>query len=795
MDYLDGLNPSQKEAVLHVTGPSMVIAGAGSGKTRVLTYKIAHLMRKGVDPFNILSLTFTNKAAREMKERVGKIVGEGEARNIWMGTFHSIFARILRTEAAKLHYPSNFTIYDSSDSKSLLKAIMKDVGVDEKTYKVGLVLNRISSAKNNLLTAAAYNNNVNIQAEDRQMAKPKIGEIYKEYERRCFKAAAMDFDDLLFKANVLLKDFPEVLNKYQHRFKYILVDEYQDTNFSQYVIVKKLAALNENVCVVGDDAQSIYAFRGANIQNILNFQKDYPDSKTFKLEQNYRSTKNIVNAANHIIDYNTEQLDKTVWTANEEGAKVKVSRTLTDNEEGNLVANDIIDIKHNNQVQNSAFAILYRTNAQSRAMEEALRKKDVPYRIYGGTSFYQRKEIKDLLAYCRMVINPDDDEAFKRIINYPARGIGKTTLDKIAFLSNAEDKSMWKVISSSQLDSLEINSGAKNKVRHFIEMIQNFHILSKKKNAHQLVEDIAKTSTILTDLFSDKSPEGVARYDNIQELLNGIKEFVEDDVVKAIDIPYGEEAPLIEEGQEKSLAVFLQDIALLTDSDKDDKTDNNKVSLMTIHAAKGLEFPYVFIVGLEENLFPSQMSLSSRPDLEEERRLFYVALTRAEKEVRLSYAASRYRWGNLIYCEPSRFIEEIDDKFLEYTTPQEKKKNSFDNEQTGNFDNQRVNYRSTLKKGMSKVTKKDSKIPEPKIIPPHKKMVSIDASKRPVDPTFAASASKVEIGLRVEHLRFGKGEVTNMEGVEPDRKATIVFDNVGEKQLLLKFAKLRILKI
>lgn len=790
MDYIDGLNPSQKEAVLNTNGPSMVIAGAGSGKTRVLTVKIAHLMKNGVDPFNILSLTFTNKAAREMKERIGKIVGAGEARNIWMGTFHSVFARILRTESEKLHYPSNFTIYDTADSKSLLKGIMKDIGVDDKVYKVGLVLNRISSAKNNLLSATAYNNNTTIQAEDRQMSKPKIGEIYKEYERRCFKAAAMDFDDLLFKTNILLKDFPEVLNKYQHRFKYILVDEYQDTNFSQYVIVKKLAALNENVCVVGDDAQSIYAFRGANIQNILNFQKDYPDSKTFKLEQNYRSTKNIVNAANHIIENNKDQLDKTVWTDNEEGARIKVSRTLTDNEEGNLVANNIIELKHNNQAQNLAFAILYRTNAQSRAMEEALRKKDVPYRIYGGTSFYQRKEIKDLLCYCRLAINPDDDEALKRVINYPARGIGKTTLDKIIFAANADDKSIWKTISNSEFNSFPIQSGAKNKVNGFVEMIRNFNTLSTRKNAFELVEDIAKTSALLNDLFTDKTPEGIARYDNIQELLNGVKEFVEDDVAKAIDL----DSPQIEEGQEKSLAVFLQDIALLTDTDKDDKSDNNKVSLMTIHAAKGLEFPYVFIVGMEENLFPSQMSLSSRPDLEEERRLFYVALTRAEKEVRLSYSASRYRWGNLIYCEPSRFIEEIDEQFLEYDTPQEKPQSSFDDEIGDFFGSQPTNYRSTLKKGMLKVAKKSPTTPEPKIIPPHKKMVSIDASKRPVDPSFAASASKVKIGLRVEHLRFGKGEVTDVEGTEPNRKATIKFDAVGEKQLLLKFAKLRILK-
>lgn len=784
MDYLNGLNESQKAAVLHTEGPSMVIAGAGSGKTRVLTVRIAHLMRKGVDPFNILALTFTNKAAREMKERIAVITGPSEAKNLWMGTFHSVFARILRTESEKLHYPSNFTIYDTSDSKSLLKSIMKDLGIDDKVYKVGLVLNRISSAKNNLLSAAAYINNVNIQAEDRQMAKPKIGEIYKEYERRCFKAAAMDFDDLLFKTNILFKDFPEVLNKYQHRFKYVLVDEYQDTNFSQYIIVKKLAALNENVCVVGDDAQSIYAFRGANIQNILNFQRDYPDTKTFKLEQNYRSTKNIVNAANRVIEKNKDQLEKEVWTANDEGTKIKVNRTLTDNEEGNLVANNIIEIRHNNQAKNSDFAILYRTNAQSRAMEEALRKKDIPYRIYGGTSFYQRKEIKDLLSYFRMAINPDDDEALKRIINYPARGIGKTTLDRIGFAANEKDISLWKVISTDVLSLLQINSGAKNKVKHFVDMVKNFNLLHTKKNAYELGEEIAKTSTILSDLFSDKTPEGIARYDNIQELLNGIKDFVDADEVNRIP----ENTP---EGQEKSLGVFMQDIALLTDADNDDKSDLNKVSLMTIHAAKGLEYPFVFIVGLEENLFPSQMSLSSRPDLEEERRLFYVALTRAEKEVQLSYAASRYRWGNLIYCEPSRFIEEIDDEFLEYTTPQEKITN-FEGERSGYFSNQTPSsFRSFNRKSMSKVEKKD---PPAKVIPPHKKMVSIDATKRPVDPSFAAAASKVAAGLRVEHLRFGKGEVKAVEGTEPNRKATIVFDNVGEKQLLLKFAKLRILK-
>ena len=779
MSYLNELNPSQKEAVINTEGPVMVIAGAGSGKTRVLTYRIAHLMEKGVDPFQILALTFTNKAAKEMKERIGKIVGAGEAKNLWMGTFHSIFARILRSEAEKLHYPSNFTIYDTADSKSLLKSIIKDLGLDDKVYKPGLVMNRISSAKNNLLSATAYNANTTIVSEDRQMAKPKIGEIYKQYESRCFKSAAMDFDDLLFKTNVLMRDHPEVLYKYQHRFKYLLVDEYQDTNFSQYLIVKKLGALNENICVVGDDAQSIYSFRGANIQNILNFQRDYKDTKVFKLEQNYRSTKTIVNAANLIIENNKDQLKKEVWTDNGSGHKIKVSKSLTDNEEGNQVANSIIETKHNNQALNSDFAILYRTNAQSRAMEETLRKKDVPYRIYGGTSFYQRKEIKDLLAYCRLVINPDDEEALKRVINYPARGIGKTSLEKISLSSNENDISMWETISTDSLSILPINSGAKNKIKGFVEMIRNFQLIQSKKNAYELVEEIAKSSTILSDLFSDKTPEGIARYDNIQELLNGIKDFVDNTET---------------ENEDKSLAVFLQDIALLTDADNDKDNDPNKVSLMTIHAAKGLEFPYVYIVGLEENLFPSQMSLSSRTDLEEERRLFYVALTRAEKEVNLSYASSRYRWGNLIYCEPSRFIEEIDEQFLEFSETKEKPISTFENERNSYFRANTTNNKFKKKVGMSKVAKNDPKNSPEKVIPPHKKMVAIDNANRPVDPTFAATASKIDTGMRVEHLRFGKGKVTNMEGNEPNIKATIKFDDVGEKQLLLKFAKLRILK-
>ena len=788
MDYLATLNDAQKAAVLNTDGPTMVIAGAGSGKTRVLTLRIAHLMNKGVDPFNILALTFTNKAAREMKGRISKISNANEAKNLWMGTFHSVFARILRSEAEKLHYPSNFTIYDTQDAKSLLKTIIKELGLDDKIYKPALVYNRISSAKNNLLSAAAYNNNTTIQSEDNQRAKPRIGEIYSKYEQRCFKAAAMDFDDLLFKTNILLRDFPDVLYKYQHRFKYILVDEYQDTNFSQYLIVKKLAALNENVCVVGDDAQSIYSFRGANIQNILNFQKDYPDTKTFKLEQNYRSTQTIVNAANYIIKKNKDQLDKDVWTQNIEGNKIKVNRSLTDNEEGMHVASSIIETKLNRQAKNSDFVILYRTNAQSRSMEEALRRKDIPYRIYGGTSFYQRKEIKDLLAYARLAINSSDEEALKRVINYPARGIGKTSLDKVVFFASDNNSSIWDVISSEKLDSLNLHAGAKSKIKGFVEMIKHFKINLKKKNAYESLEEIAQTTTLLKELFTDKTPEGIARYDNIQELLNGAKEFVDD-----VDVNEG--------NIDRSLAVFLQDIALLTDADEKKDDDNNKVSLMTIHAAKGLEYPYVYIVGLEENLFPSQLSLNSRSELEEERRLFYVALTRAEKEVNLSYAASRYRWGNLNYCEPSRFIEEIDQQFLEYNEPQNKQDSEEDN-----FSQVRNNYfkreafntfgnsSNNKTKGMTTKKATNSSKKEEKVIPPFKKMVSIDQAKRKVDPTFAASAEKIQEGLRVEHLRFGKGEVLKLEGAEPNRKATIKFNKVGEKQLLLKFAKLRILK-
>jgi DNA helicase-2/ATP-dependent DNA helicase PcrA len=778
MDYLEGLNEAQKAAVINTEGPTMVIAGAGSGKTRVLTYRIAHMLQKGVDPFSILSLTFTNKAAKEMKGRIAKIVGGSEARNLWMGTFHSVFARILRSEAEKLHYPSNFTIYDSADSKSLIKDITKQLGLDDKSYKPALVLNRISSAKNNLMSAQTYLNNVTIQAEDRQMAKPKIGEIYKLYEQRCFRAGAMDFDDLLFKTNILLRDFPEVLHKYQHRFKYLLVDEYQDTNYSQYLIVKKLAAVHENICVVGDDAQSIYAFRGANIQNILNFEKDYPDLKTFKLEQNYRSTKNIVNAANSAIKNNKEQLEKDVWTANEEGTKIKVSHTLTDNEEGRMVANSIFETKLNFQAHNEHFAILYRTNAQSRSMEEGLRKQDIPYKIYGGLSFYQRKEIKDLLAYCRLVINPSDEEAVKRVINYPTRGIGKTTIDRILFKASEEDCSLWDVIKQIKTLNLGVSAAVQNKVMDFAVMIHNFSRMNDQMSAYDLASNIAQSTGILKEHFSDKTPEGIARYDNIQELLNGIKEFCEDK-------PEGDTTL-------RTLDLYMQDIALLTDVDNEKDDDRDKVSLMTIHAAKGLEFPYVYLVGLEENLFPSQMALNSRADLEEERRLFYVAVTRAEKQVNISYASSRYKWGNLISCEPSRFIEEIDEKFIEYDTPQPRssrtssgynKSSEIENKPSPQFG----------KKAMTYTKKKQENKPPAVIIPPRKKMVKV-TDNIPDDPSFTTLANNIEVGFRVQHLRFGKGEITALDGIPPNVKATISFDQSGEKQLLLKFAKLKIIK-
>jgi DNA helicase-2/ATP-dependent DNA helicase PcrA len=753
MKYLDTLNQPQLEAVKNTEGPTMVIAGAGSGKTRVLTYRIAYLMEQGVDPFNILALTFTNKAAKEMKSRIAEIVGNSEAKNISMGTFHSVFSRILRHHSDKLGYPSNFTIYDTQDSRSLIKSIIKDLKLDDKVYKPAMVGSRISTAKNNLISAAAYQSNTEIISEDRQSGRPHLFEIYKAYEKRCFLAGAMDFDDLLFKTNVLFRDHPEVLHFYQHRFRYILVDEYQDTNYSQYILVKKLAAVFQNICVVGDDAQSIYSFRGANIQNILNFKNDYPDFKLFKLEQNYRSSKTIVNAANSVIAKNKDQIQKNVWTSNEEGSKIKVIRTLTDNEEGKTVVNDIYETKVNEQAINSDFAILYRTNAQSRAFEEQLRKMNLPYKIYGGLSFYQRKEIKDLIAYYRLTANPQDEEALKRIINYPKRGIGKTSMEKVAVCANHFGVSFWDILSNPQQYPCSIPTGTRHKMNDFVTMIKSFQIDLDKKDAYELGTHIAKSSGILKDLYNDKSPEGVSRYENIQALLTGLKEFTETTTDK--DSIY--------------LNDFLMDVALLTDADQDKDEDKDKITLMTIHASKGLEFKYVYVVGLEENLFPSQMALNSRTELEEERRLFYVAVTRAEKACTLTYATSRFKWGNLTTAEPSRFIEEINSDFLELTGTAY---------QNGRRSLNAVNA--------------DRKIGAQNFNMPKRKLTKMSDLPNKTKQT-ASKPVDLKVGYNVKHARYGKGKVMALEG-HPPTKATVFFPAHGNKQLLLKFAKLEVLE-
>jgi DNA helicase II / ATP-dependent DNA helicase PcrA len=756
LDYIQGLNPSQQAAVKQTEGPVMIVAGAGSGKTRVITCRVAYLIEKGVDPFNILVLTFTNKAAKEMRERIIKLVGT-EAKNIWMGTFHSVFAKILRIEATKIGYPSNFTIYDTDDSKSLIRTILKEQQLDDKLYNANFVYNRISNAKNNLISPAEYLKDETIQAEDNTTGRGRLGELYQIYAQRCFKAGAMDFDDLLFKTNVLLREHADVLYKYQNKFKFLMVDEYQDTNYSQYLIVKRLAAINENICVVGDDAQSIYAFRGANIQNILNFEKDYPDLKVFKLEQNYRSTQNIVNVANSIIANNKNQLKKNVFSENETGDKIKVSRAFSDNEEGKIVAEAIAQQRAVSGCAYHDFAILYRTNAQSRSMEEALRKLNVPYKIYGGLSFYQRKEIKDLIAYFRLTFNPSDEEAIKRVINYPRRGVGDTTMERIMIAADQHNLTIWDIICDSEkyLDARSATS-----VGNFAVMIQSFQVMAKSHSAYDTALHIAQHSTLLKDLYSDKSVEGLSRYENIQELLNGIKEFSEREDI-----------------EERGLDIFMQDVALLTNDDNDKNPNADTVSLMTIHSAKGLEFDHVFVVGLEENLFPSQMALSSRNDLEEERRLFYVATTRAGKKLHLSYATSRYRWGTLTSCEPSRFLDEIDAKYLELDFKQQPKP-------TGNpfFDEDRSAWQQ--KEAFSK--------PKPATII---KTTSILPKAHVPSEGFAPSdTSGLQVGMEVEHERFGYGKVLNLEGNKPDLKATIFFKELGQKQLLLKFAKLRVIQ-
>ena len=739
MNYLEDLNPSQKEAVLHPKGPCLVIAGAGSGKTRVLTYRIAHLIKEGIDPFSILALTFTNKAAKEMKNRIEGIVGT-DARSLWMGTFHSIFARILRSEGYKIGYPPNFVIYDTQDSKTLIKAIVKEQNLDPKMYKENFVFNRISNAKNRLISPLEYKNNPILQEEDSSSLRPMIGEIYKIYSERCFKSQAMDFDDLLYNTNILFSDHIDILNKYHQLFQHVLIDEFQDTNFCQYLITKRLASVSRNIFVVGDDAQSIYAFRGAEIRNILKFEDDFDDLKTIKLEQNYRSTKTIVNAANSVIEKNKSKISKEVWTDNEDGELISVKKSFSDNEEGKIVSNLIFEEKNRNQLTNSNFAVLYRTNSQSRSIEEALRRIGLKYKVFGGVSFYQRKEVKDLLAYLRFSINHNDEQSFRRIINYPRRGIGQTSVDKIITVSNKEDISLWEVLHrSSEL----LNSRINNLLSPFKDLIISFSNFSKNNDAYTTASHIASNSGLLKELWDDRSIEGISRYENVQELLNSIKEFIDND-----------------ENKNKKLEDFLQEISLMTDQDKEEDKNDEFISLMTIHMAKGLEFPVVFIVGVEEDLFPSQMMISSREDLEEERRLFYVAITRAMKKLYLTYSSTRYRYGMLKDCEKSRFIKEISPAYLDFD----------------NFNTNRSLVSNVLKEKRRNLS-------------PVKKLTTSKSS------SFKSSDIDDLIeGAKVRHQVFGLGTIEKIDNNSNQKKAIVNFKNVGEKTLLLNFAKLKIIK-
>ncbi|MEN8137995.1 MAG: UvrD-helicase domain-containing protein [Bacteroidota bacterium] len=765
-DYLNTLNEAQRVAVENLEGPMLVIAGAGSGKTRVLTYRIVHLINNGVDPFNILSLTFTNKAAKEMQVRISAQVGSSEAKNLWMGTFHSIFARILRSEGHRLGYPSNFTIYDAQDSERLIRAIIKEMNLDKDVYKPKQVQGRISSFKNSLITVKSYFLHPELQEADAAAMRPRTGEIYREYVDRCFKAGVMDFDDLLLRTNELLNQFPDVLAVYQDRFRYIMVDEYQDTNHSQYLIVKALAAKFENLCVVGDDAQSIYAFRGANVKNILNFQKDYPNMKMFKLEQNYRSTNNIVQAANVVIANNKDQLQKDVWTSNSDGGRIKVVKTVTDGEEGGFVASTIFETAMTEQMNWDDFAVLYRTNMQSRALEDAFRKRDIPYRIFGGLSFYQRKEVKDILAYFRMIINPNDEEALRRIINFPARGIGQTTIDRLAIAARDYRQSVFSVMEKASMLNIGINAGTLRKIEIFVNMIKAFRVQAEASDAFTVAENVAKSTGLIKELQKDSTPEGVSKYENMQELVNSVKEFT---------VYQKEQAD-----GDTSLAFFLEDIALLTDADKEDPNDTNRVSLMTIHTSKGLEFPHVFIVGMEEELFPSGMSTSTRSELEEERRLFYVAVTRAEKQAYLTYTQSRYRWGKLTEAEPSRFIDEIDDDYLEFMTPRGRKARMLNNKVEGSLFGNDPMRTSKPKAGTPPRPRETARSV--------RKLKPLNTMNSNGSDLFGGKLSK---GNLVKHERFGIGEVMMVEGVGVNQKATIRFE-VGLKKLLLKFAKLEV---
>ena len=772
MDYLKGLNEAQFEAVTTLQGPLMVLAGAGSGKTRVLTMRIAHLITNGIDPFNILALTFTNKAAKEMKERIAKVVGVSDARSLWMGTFHSVFARILRSEAHYLGYPSNFTIYDAQDALNVLKKVIKDMSVDAEVYKAKKVLSRISQYKNNLITVNAYFNNPELMEADERANMRLIGEIYRKYVEACFKNGAMDFDDLLLKTNELLTRFPEVLAKYQDRFRYILVDEYQDTNHSQYLIVKALASKFENICVVGDDAQSIYSFRGANIYNILNFKKDYPDAVTVSLEQNYRSTQNIVDAANVVISKNLQQFKKNVFSENEVGEKIKVYRSLSDADEANFVSANIFELHNTQQRKFSDFAILYRTNSQTRAFEDALRKKNIPYRVYGGLSFYQRKEVKDLLAYLRILTNENDSEALSRIINYPARGIGETTQNKLVVFADARNVPITQVLDNLGFyaPQLGLNNGIITKLGDFWAMIKAFQVMLKTENVYDVAMEVAKRSGLIKFLKEDQTPEGISRVENIQELLNSMQGFIE-------------EQRQIEDG-DPSLSNFLENIALSSDT-QNDKDDGDKVSLMTIHLSKGLEFPVVYLVGLEENLFPSFMSSSTREELEEERRLFYVALTRAEKQAYFTYAVSRFQWGKITDSEPSRFLSEVDSKYIEFVNPMLEARFVNNSGISSNIFDERPSEPRFFKKKEEKKT-----LERNETIPAVKKTLKPVATAKIINPS-GSSSEDIEVGDRVRHDRFGVGEVTFLDGTDPQNiKAKVIFANEGEKNLILKFAKL-----
>ncbi len=746
--FLDKLNEEQRRAAMCIEGPVMIIAGAGSGKTRVLTYRIAYMLHKGIDPFNILALTFTNKAAREMKSRIGGVVG-AEAQSLWMGTFHSIFARVLRTEAEHLGYQKDFTIYDTEDAKSLLKSIVKEFGLDSNVYRINLIYSRISNCKNSLINAKDYKSLQELMDEDNTSGRKYFYKVFEEYQDRCFKANAMDFDDLLLNFYKLLVKFPNILYKYQHKFRYIMVDEYQDTNLCQFLIVKKLAAAYQNLCVVGDDAQSIYGFRGATIQNILSFQKDYPDLKVFKLEHNYRSTKNIVNASTSVINKNKDRLEKNIYTNNSDGDKIKVIKALSDNEEGRLIAQDIAEVKNSQHLNNNQIAILYRTNAQSRSIEEALRKLNIPYKIYGGISFYQRKDVKDLIAYLRLTVNPNDEEALKRIINYPNRKIGDVTVGKISYLANTNQTNMWQIIANAKSYS-ELGSAAVH-IHNFYIMMANFQHDNTHKNAFELAEYVAKQSTLLPTLLKDKTHEGLSRVEDVEELLNSIKVFVEDDTSE----------------EEKTLSNFLQSIALYTDADE--AKDEDTITLMTVHSSKGLEFRNVYVAGLEENLFPSALSLDTRQDLEEERRLFYVAITRAEKNLTLSFATSRFKYGNLITSEVSRFIQEIDLKYLDIS------EKTIDNNPRSFSSHSDSKYGKGYGMQVGKLTQKP-------------------LGKIEVSANFTPSDNKMLFeGCLVEHQMFGRGTVTKLAEEGENRKAVIEFKQAGVKTLVLKFAKLMII--